>query len=171
MGRLRSPLHGRNTALPPGFIPGLELVQVVAVGAIAGKTGFIKQALNATPQTNPVGASLNAERPAHLTVPAATHHDHGGAGNPSGDDSSGPEPTQPALFRLYQAGFPGRIDSTGRIGIFDRNRTGVFYCFHNCSIRRKRACGNSSMGPKVLPTYTQCVPRRRCRLAKKLVTY
>jgi hypothetical protein len=144
-GKLGSALDARASVTWMGLIPNLQLVQVVAVRAIAGERGLVKQSLNAATQTNPVRASLHAQRPTHVPVPAAAHHHHGGSSHSRGNHSGGPKPFQPALF-----------------GFFGLGRAFTLYNLHFVRIRCWRTRGNSSLGPKALAILHFRFPWIRC---------
>ena len=51
-------------------VPGNQPIQVVTVWPISAERVFIKQALDAATQADLVGVLLQADRPAHLAMPA-----------------------------------------------------------------------------------------------------
>lgn len=56
----------------PFAVPGKQALDVVAVGSVGGETVLIKQAFDAAAQANLVGVVLSANRPTHLSMPAAS---------------------------------------------------------------------------------------------------
>ena len=124
----------RDTGLAArmSLVPGFQLVHVVVVGAVAGKCGFVEQSLDAARQTNPVGASLYAQRPTHFSMPAATHHHDRCTGHPSSDGAR-PQPARSARL----AGLSFRL-----VFLW----AWVFYYFHGFSIRLSDDGINSSLG-------------------------
>ena len=128
---LRSP-RDAGLAARMSLVPGFQLVHVVAIGAVAGKCGFVEQSLDAARQTDPVGASLYAQRPTHFSMPAATHHHDRCSSHPS-RDCTRPQPARSARL----AGLSFRL-------VFLRR--GVFYYFHRFSIRLSDHGINSSLG-------------------------
>ena len=55
------------------FAPA-EILNLVAVGAVAAQCRFIEEPLDTAIQTNSVGVSTKPNRPAHLLVAAATEN-------------------------------------------------------------------------------------------------
>ena len=61
-----------------GLVVSHQAVEVVAVGSESAESLLIKQAFDAAAQANLVRVILEAHRPTHLPVPAATKdHDPG----------------------------------------------------------------------------------------------
>ena len=69
---------------PFSAIPSKELLEVVAVGAVAPKGILIEEPLDAAASADLIGTALRAYGPAHLAVPASPQND-GGTGQ-SGRD-------------------------------------------------------------------------------------
>ncbi|HEX3320284.1 MAG TPA: hypothetical protein VHR84_06255 [Terriglobales bacterium] len=66
-------------------IPVNQLVQVIAERAIGLKGLFIKEPFDPTPEAHLIRLALNADRPAHLAMPAATESNHGGTCDSGGN--------------------------------------------------------------------------------------
>src|SRR5689334_7384682 len=75
------------------MVPGDQAIQVVAVGPVASEGLFVEKALNAAAHANLVRTVLNADGPAHLTVPAAPKNDDGSASDPGCKYAQRPQPT------------------------------------------------------------------------------
>jgi hypothetical protein len=78
------------------LVVGKESFKVVTIGAIATKSVFIEQALDAAAGANLVGTSLGADGPTHLAMPAPPQ-DHGSTRHPGGQKAHGPEPARALL--------------------------------------------------------------------------
>jgi hypothetical protein len=74
-----------------------ESFKIVTIWAIASKSIFIKQSLDAATCAHLVGTSLGAYGPAHFAVPAPPQY-HGRPSHPSGQKAHGPEPARAFLL-------------------------------------------------------------------------
>jgi hypothetical protein len=88
----------------PGMIICKQSLKVVAEWAVAVKGVFIEKTLDTATSANLVGATLRADRPAHLTVPAASKQ-HCGTRHSRRQQAHGPEPARalvlPGTYFLF----------------------------------------------------------------------
>lgn len=83
-----------NFALGLARLPGNELIQVVAVGAVSAEVLLIEEALDAAAQADLIRVLLETNWPAHFAMPATAQNQHGGSGNSSCNQTQGNFPTR-----------------------------------------------------------------------------
>jgi hypothetical protein len=76
----------------PCFGPCNQTVKFVTIGAIGTKCFLVEKTLDPATQTDLVGTTLGANRPAHFAVPAAAKQYHAGTGQPRRQEAKGPQP-------------------------------------------------------------------------------
>jgi hypothetical protein len=84
---------GRNL-VPSRTVAGHQLIEVVTVRSVSAEGLLIEQAFDAAAEANLVGAILEANRPTHFAVPAATKDHYSGRPQTRGNHEQRPQPTR-----------------------------------------------------------------------------
>ena len=71
---------GLTAPASPGFGPGDQAIEVVAVGTVGAECFLVKKPFDSTPQADLIRITLRAHGPAQFAVPAAPEKHHPGAG-------------------------------------------------------------------------------------------
>jgi len=89
------------------LVAGNQVMEIIAVGSVGAERLLIKQAFDAAPQANLIRVILEANRPAHLAVPAASKNHDSSRPEAGGNHSQRPQPAR--LLFVFTTGHKQRI--------------------------------------------------------------